>query len=465
MVNQKIAFIDPLGHGRSLLGHKHFMRDWTGATFPGYLPFPPLDLMYAAAYVRERGFDVRIIESNINHWTHQRTIKEIKLDPPQFILIPSTYFTLEDDRYLSMLIRSAFPETRIIFSGPLLTHDPSLVLKDNSADFVALGELEDPILNILKGQYSENIAYKNANNIVIGKRTLLDLNNLPIPARDLIQNNAYKYFVFNRGNPITAMTLSRGCPHSKCKFCHTNLYTLGQHRFRSVDSIIKEIYEVKFKYGIGEIFFRDQVFTANKNIVRDVCDYMISEKINLYWRAQTRVDFVDSDIFKLMHRAGCYQLSFGLESSSQDMLDSINKGITLAQAEEAIKCAKDAGIEVLGLFILGMPGDKEELMKETIDFAIKSGIEFANFNEICFFPGTEITDNYARDGAQFTDYGLLRKYTINAYLRFYLRLVYLKKNIFRLKSFKNIGFLIMAGLREMLSHLGERWFQPPSYEK
>ena len=465
MVNPKIALIDPLGNGRSLFGHKHFIRDWTGATFPGGLPFPPLDLMYAAAYVKERGFHARIIESNINHWTHQRTIKEIKLDPPQFVLIPSTYFTLEDDKYLSRLIREAFPGTRIIFSGPLLTQDPSLVLKEKCADFVVLGELEDPILNILNGEYTANIAYKNANNIIIGKRSLLDLNNLPIPARDLIQNNAYKYFVFNRGNPITAMTLSRGCPHSKCKFCHTNLYTLGRHRFRPVGSIIKEIHEVKFKYGIEEIFFRDQVFTANKSIVHEVCDYMISEKINLYWRAQTRVDYADSDTFKLMRKAGCYQLSFGLESSSQDTLDSVDKGITLAQAKEAIKYAKEAGIEVLGLFILGIPGDQEESIRKTIDFAIKSGIEFANFNKLLFLPGTEIADNYARDRKQLINHRLLKKYTIHAYLKFYLRSAYLRKNMFRLRSFKSIGFVIIAGLREILSHLGGKWLQPFSYEK
>jgi radical SAM superfamily enzyme YgiQ (UPF0313 family) len=451
----KIILLDLLGCGKGLFNrHRHFLKDWTGGWMLGFFSFPPLDLIYAASYLRKQGFsDVRVVEANAKHIYPQEVIKLLREEKPDFILIPSTYFTLEADLSLSRLIRKNLPEVKIIFSGPLVTYDPAIVLKDNSADFVALGELELPVLNIIKGNYSQNIARLKDGQVVSGERSLIDLKELPVPARDLIDNQLYKYAIFNRRNPVTPMTISRGCPHSKCEFCNSNLYSLGQIRYRPLSSITEELDEIAHKYKIGEIFFRDQAFTADKNLVASVCEYMLSHKLNLLWRAQTRVDLVDKEILSLMQQAGCYQISFGFESCSQYSLDLNNKGITVEQSRTAARLAKQAGLEVVGLFIYGMPGDTRSSIRKISDFAVELGLDYVNLNELYILPGNKIYDSHIKDKKIIGSNKNLKKLVRSGYARFYLRPKSLGRLLGKIKNYEDVRFLVRASLDEVLSHL------------
>jgi anaerobic magnesium-protoporphyrin IX monomethyl ester cyclase len=433
MTEAKIILVDTLGYANNLSRHTHFVKDWTGARLPADVCLPPLDFMYAAAYLRQYGCQVKIIEANIKHYPPAKVVDIIRNNLPHFVVIPYTIMGIEADKYLSVLIRKSLPATKIIFFGPLVTYDPAVVLLDNSADYVALGELELPLLNIIKGDYAENVAYKDEQGrVIIGKRRLLDLKELPIPARDIIDNQAYRYAVFNKRNPLTAMTISRGCPYSKCEFCHSNLYTLGQIRYRDFTSIIEEIKEIVFKYKISEIFFRDQAITANRDLISNICEYLIAHKIEILWRGETRVDLVDRDLLNLMHHAGCYQMSFGFESSSQKVLDKNNKGITPEQSRQAARLAKEAGIEVVGLFLYGMLGDTKESMEKQLSFALDLRVDYANFEAICFMPGAPGYENVIKTRPEIFPQEVLRGYVKKAYARFYLRPSFIFKYVLRL---------------------------------
>jgi radical SAM superfamily enzyme YgiQ (UPF0313 family) len=451
----KILLIDPPGCPKGLFGHRHYLRDWTGANFPGYIPFPPLDLMYAAAYLKGHGHKAKIIEANAQHLRNEQILKILQKEDPEFVLISSTYLTLKEDKMLAAFIRRSVPGVKIIFSGPLMTYNPSLALGDGSADFVALGELELPLLNILEGNYIENIAYLEQGNVIIGPRRLLDLRELPIPARDLVDNQIYRYAFFNRRNPVTPMTITRGCPHSQCTFCHANLYTLGQLRFRDFDSVIEEIKEVVYRYKIREIFFRDQTFTADREFIHRICDYLITHNIDILWRVQTRVDLVDKELLFLMRKAGCYQITFGFESCSQAMLDIINKGIRLEQSRQAAKLAKRAGLEVLGLFIYGLPGDTIDSMRNILPFALELDLDFININEIFFFPGSIIYDAYSKKEGKIFPIEQLKSQVRRSYLKFYLRPAYLIRNFTRIGSFSGLNFLIRFSWNELVAHFGK----------
>ena len=180
--------------------------------------------MYAAAYLISNGCEAKIIEGSIKHLTHKKIIEIIKKEHPDYVFLPSTSLSLDDDKDLSLLIRKNIPYAKVIFAGPLVTHQPSLVLSDKSADFAVLGEYESPLLNITKGDYSENIAYLSGNKVICGRRSLVDLDKLPLPARQLIDNQAYRFVIFNKRNPVTTMTISRGCPYGKCEFCNSSLF-------------------------------------------------------------------------------------------------------------------------------------------------------------------------------------------------------------------------------------------------
>lgn len=449
----KVVFLDPLGYSDGSLRHRHFVRDWTGASLPGYIPFPPLDLMYAAAYLRKHGYNTEIIEGNAKHLSNGQLLELIKEKNPDFIVLPTTFFTLQHDKYLARLLRKKIRDLKIIFAGPSVTYDPEMVLSDNSADFVALGELELPVLNILKGDSSENIAYKQDGKVTRGARTLIDLNELAIPARDLIDNQAYRYAIFNKKNPVTAMTISRGCPHSKCEFCHSGIYTLGQERYRNPDSIVSEIEEIVFKYKIGEIFFRDQTFTANRELVVQICEFILSNNIGISWRIVTRADLVDKELLALMYKAGCFQISFGFEGPSQKALDMVNKGFTVEQSRRAAKMAKEIGMEVVGLFVYGMPGETEESIKEIYNFALELNVDYANFNVIFLVPGTALYEKYIINKTKLLPKDLLRQHVVRAYLKFHLRPGYIFKQLSKIKSFQELQFLIRAGLNELLFNL------------
>ena len=448
----KIALIDPFGPRKAYFRHCHLLRDWSGAGTPGYIPIPSLDLLYTAAYLRKHGHEAKIIEASVKHWPHEKVAKNIKADNFDFALIPSSYYSLDDDKYLAKVIRENTPRIKIIFSGPWVTHDPSLVLSDNSADFVALGEYELPCLNIIRGDYSENIAYRDNGNVFCGKRKLVNMGELAIPARDLIDNRAYRYAVFNKRNPVTTMTISRGCPHSKCKFCHAFLFTLKEIRYRDIDSITEEINEIVFKYKIGEILFRDQAFTANRELVFKICEYMISNNIDIAWRVTTRVDLVDKELLALMHRAGCYQISFGFESSSQKSLDLNNKGITLEQSRLAARWAKEAGIEILGLFMLGMPGDTQDSMADLHKFALGLEVDYAQFNEVYLVPGVPLYDEYMKDKTILFPSDLIKKYAMLSYLKFYFRPGFILKQLGRIRSPGDLMFLMKVGVDAFLSY-------------
>lgn len=448
MGSPRIIFIDPLGPGKLFIKHSHFRRDWSGGYMPGCLPLPPLDLMYAAAYLRNYGCDVEIVEASVKHWPPQKVVSYLKGAHPDFIFMVTAYNTIEYDKFIASLIKKQLPKTKVIFSGPLVTHDPSIVLSDDNIDFVALGEPELPLLNIMKGNKVENVAVKKNGNIIYGERSVLDLAELPIPARDLINNSAYSCGSFNRKNPITVATISRGCYHSKCIFCPSNLFTLGKLRYRCFDSIIEELDEIAFEYNIGEIIFRDQTFTANTELVTKICEYIITHKLELAWRASTRVDLVDKKLLQLMKRAGCYQISYGFESNSQYSLDTCNKGTTIEQALQASRWTHDAGIEVVGLFLLGIPGDTIKTLKGLVKFVRELNIDCLQIHQPYFAPGTPMYETYGKNPSSLLPHNLVMRHLFYTHIRFYLRPSYLWKQIKCIRKMSDFRLLLekVAGL-------------------
>jgi radical SAM superfamily enzyme YgiQ (UPF0313 family) len=453
----KVLLIDPLGRSKKFLKHKHYLRDWSGTYIAGYVPFPPLDLISAAAYVRKHGFTVAVIEASIRHWTNSKVAEIIRKSQAEFVLIPSAYFSLDDDRDLAARIKAVKPQCTIIFSGPALTTDPSIILQDWNCDFVALGELELPLLAIVCGDYSHNVAYRKDGKIVCAKRTLLDLAELPLPARDLIDNNAYRYAIFNRRNPVTSMILTRGCKHGKCTFCQGNVFALGQVRCRQIADIERELTDIYCNYGIKEIFFRDQSFTNDRELVVRVCEYIIAQKFDLVWRANTRVDLLDEELLIVMKKAGCYQLSLGIESASQYVLDVLNKGITLDQVRSIVQYAKDLGIEILGNFMLGCPGDTEESMNALCDYALSLNVDYVNMNKFCLISGIDDYTEFKKGKLTLPPNDLVERILKRSFLRFHFRPRFLLHQLKRIRSLSDLFFLIQMGLNMFLTHFSSFW--------
>ncbi|OQY04145.1 MAG: hypothetical protein B6I22_10000 [Desulfobacteraceae bacterium 4572_123] len=259
-------------------------------------------------------------------------------------------------------------------------------------DFIVIGEGEESILELARGECSradiKGIAYRDGSRtITTGVRPFTDVNTLPLPARHLIPLGRYRAL----GMPIS-MTSSRGCPFH-CIFCVGRKMVGAKVRYRNAGSVADEIQYLR-TLGFHQINLADDLFTANKKHCHDVCDEIIRRNLNVKWTSFARVDTVSTDVLVKMKAAGCQAVSFGIESANARILKTIKKGITLKQVVDAINMCNTAGIMPHASFILGLPGETPETIRETVDFGLemkKLGLSYG-FHLLAPFPGTEIRD-------------------------------------------------------------------------
>lgn len=439
-----MLFLNPLAviNGK----HYHFLRDWAGGEVPASIVYPPMDQVAAATLLNENGFKTAVIDASLLHIYPGDLVTSVKKHSPKYIQIPSAWDSYHSDMELAARLKDTVPSAKIVFSGPGATHDPGSFLKEKTGDFVILGEIEEPSLQIVKRDISSNIAMIQNGRIEKKPRKILnDLDLLPIPDRSLLHYKKYSA-PFARRNPFTSMNISKGCQHSDCIFCPTSLWSPGNARYRSVDRIREEILQIVEVFGIGEILFRDQTFTGNRELVQEICDYLLADRLEIGWRCTTRVDCVDTDLLRLMKRAGCHQVSFGIESNSQEVLDRNRKGITLEESREAVLMAKNAGIEVTGLFMFGMLEQSIDSMRSMVRYARDLGVDYAQFNVATKVPSTLFfEEEFSSSGKDRPTEAVkasspagseeLASMVRKAYLQFYFHPEYLFRRIGKVSSF------------------------------
>lgn len=344
--------------------------------------YPPTELLYVASYLRKNGCAVKVIDGAL-----AGSMAEVidKIKNPKFFIIMAGIFSYNIDSRFINALRNLFPNAKVIVFG----QGASFITEDylKVADYAVFGEPEKPILEIVRGKKRiKGVSYRKKNKCVINKTPnfVKNLDYLPFPARNLIDNSKYKH-AFMR--PYAMVYSSRGCPY-KCIFCTSKGYS-PLFRERSVKNVINELKELKEKYNITNFGFMDETFTIRKKRVVEICKEMIREGLDMKWIALGRADNVDFETLEWMKRAGCRIMMYGIESSSQKVLDYLKKGYKTSDVEKAIKLTKDAGIEVHGFFIFGSPPDTEESIEESILFARYLDLDYASFNIYVPYPGTE----------------------------------------------------------------------------
>ena len=196
--------------------------------------------------------------------------------------------------------------------------------------------------------------------------------------------------------PTYGLLVQRGCPYS-CIYCDPRVHG-RKIRHNSIDKLIFQIRHLKEKYNMRGIIFQDSAFTINMNFTKQFCQRLIDEKLNLAWTCSTRVDRVNPELLSLMKKAGCWGLSYGLESGNEESLKLIRKDVTLSQNIEAVKMAKKAGLQVIGSIILCLPGEDEAMVRNTIKFTKKLKLDTVIFFLPVPFPGTELYEVCKREG-------------------------------------------------------------------
>ncbi len=362
-------------------------------------PSPSFGLMSLAAYLIEKGYEVRIEDYIIEDCSDERfktIIEEFKPD-----VVGATAVSMTVKKSLSILkgYRSAAPGIITVMGGPHATFDSSGILNSGVVDFIVRGEGEITFTELLStiAEGGEISGVRGISHISDGKvhhtpdRELIeDINILPYPARDLVALSKYKAMDL----PINMIT-SRGCPHS-CIFCLGRKMVGSRVRHYDVERVVDE-FELLSGMGFGQINISDDLFTSNKKRCMAICDEIISRGITQAWTAFARVDTISEDLLEKLKEAGCTTLCFGIESGNQEILDRVKKKITLDKCRIASELCRKVGILPFASYILGLPGETEETVMNTINFARELNMDFG-IHILAPFPGTELREKYEEYG-------------------------------------------------------------------
>lgn len=438
---------------------------------------PLLNLALLAAPVMQAGYSVRILDLNVEDEPDVYLEDAILKENPALAGITFTTPLYREAKRLAAYIKELRQDMILVAGGPHATTFPAEILKESAFDVVAVGEadfvMRDLLLNKDK-KVVRGIVFKESGNILQTNTNefLNNLDDLPFPQWDLY--NLKKYMrpsLSNRMSPSGYIETSRGCPWG-CVFCNKNIQG-RKFRPKSPVRVVDEI-QYMLKSGFNEINILDDAFSTDIDRAKIICDEIVARGLKFPWHPTNgiRVNCVDRELFLKMKKAGCYKVSFGIESGNQDVLNGIDKNINLEQVRKAVRWAKEIGLETFGYFMIGLPGDTEETIRETIRFAKELRLDFARFSITIPFPGTKLFEAWdsqglikTKDWNKYNCYSprhelynhpslsheLLEKYYHKAHRKFYFSPSYLARRI--IISLKDGVFF-----RDLRLFLKTNWF-------
>lgn len=413
---------------------------------------PPLNLMYLGGMLEKESYNVRIIDDDLEELKYEEICRIMSKTQPPVVGVTATTPTIKNALEYVKLSKKILPNSLTVIGGSHSTFTPTETLKScPDLDVVVIGEGEKTMLELAseftdknKGNLTDikGIAYQKNGTIKLNppRELINDLDSIPFPARHLVPFKSYGTTKENSSDMIT----SRGCVYN-CDYCSSSLIMGKKFRTRSPENVVNEIEHLIEKYKLKKIAFMDDTFMLNRRRANAIADEIKNRGLDIGFVASSRVDMVNKGLLEKLKDAGLTTLYYGVESGSQRILNLMKKGITLNQAETAVKSAKEVGVEVLTSFIIGFPGETREEMDKTINFSIKLNADYSQFSILTPFPGTPIyyelkkkklidTENWnkytvLKSVIKYEDLGLSKKLVekklAQAYLKFYSRPKYL----------------------------------------
>jgi len=389
---------------------------------------PPLGLAYLASYLEKYYYPVTILDSiaegNNKLFTNKKegycryglndsqVLNQIKKNSPDIIGISCMYSAYAGDAHrMAKLAKSLNPKTLVVVGGAHASIFPELTLKDKNIDIVVSGEGELTLLEIVK-RFEEGKSLSNIPGTLVrkGKKIksnppreyLKDIDSIPFPSWHLLPMEKYlsvKGQDYAMRRPGMVMITSRGCP-GRCIYCSIHSVWGNSWRGRSPKNVVDEIEKLVIEYGINEFYFFDDSMGANKKRLGKICDEIIKRKLDIRWSPPNGIAHwtLDEKLLEKMKKAGCYRITFGIESGNLETRKFIGKPYDLSQAKKMIKHANKIGMWTICTNIIGFPYETRQQIQDTIDFAVKSGTDLAVFYLLCPHPGTKVYDIFKSEG-------------------------------------------------------------------
>lgn len=376
----------------------------------------PLGLAYLGAVLEEKGYKVNAFNFSNKSWVKEEgNIREIiKKENPDVVGVS----VMSNNRISSFRLLKMAKEINkkiVTLSGGVHTSFMYNQILENypEVDFAVLGEAEETIvelMNAIKKKKTSNelrkikgLAFRHKGEIIKTevRQRIKDLDKLPIPKHEYFKDQIYRY-------KMAYIITSRGCPFN-CKFCPSSAYWGRMVCQRSAKNVLNEIkYVIKEFPGLERIYFCDDEFILDKKRIIDLCRMILEEHINIKWECIGRATSVSDELIKWMREAGCAEISFGVESGSQKLLDNINKKVKVAEIIEAYEICHRNGLRTNVMLISGLPGENSETVKETIKL-VKKVRCVGEPSILQIYPGTEIYELAKKHGLLDDNYWLTNK--------------------------------------------------------
>jgi len=389
----------------------------------------PLGLGYLAAVLEREGHDVHLWDGAVE----SQSLANL-LDEQSFDVAGITSATPLIHEAWDAAAEARTRNSVTMLGGPHLTLMPGESLEQDCVDLVVRGEAEDTILEVVRqlekdrGELDTStgtrrfgssdwceiagLSFRNAGGEIVHnapRKPPQDLDRLPFPAHHLYKIERYTNLqprtdgLDPHARAYTILT-SRGCPY-QCIYC-SKAVTGNTWRPRSPENVIDEWQKLVVDLRATEIGVTDDVMTLDIKRAKRICQLLIDEGLNTVpWITihGIRADNTDLELLQLMKAAGCKRVGFGVESGNQHVLDCIKKGQTIDDVRQAFRNARLAGLETVGFFIFGLPGENEDTMEDTINLALELDPDLANFMIAAPYPGTDLYDMVLEEGDLFSD--------------------------------------------------------------
>jgi radical SAM superfamily enzyme YgiQ (UPF0313 family) len=369
---------------------------------------PPLGLAYLAAVLERDGHEVRVIDCPACAIDHEKLKVELSSFAPKLVGLTAMTPTIPSALLSARAAKEACPNSKVILGGPHATFmDKQIISEEKSIDIVVRGEGEQTLMEIAQNASNaerlhdiNGITFRNKGHIVQtpDRFFIQNLDDIPRPA--------YKYFPLEKyrifGKMFLPIITSRGCPF-QCSFCVTSRLFGEKFRARTAKSVVDELEWLRDVYGANGVSFYDDTLTLDRKRILEICSEIKKRKIEIPWGCQTRVDQVSKEVIGKMREANCNEVSFGVESGCQEILDAVHKRTSIEQNEKAIRWAKKEGLFVAVSAIIAYPGETRETVKQTVDLLQRMEPDDAYLCIATPYPGTELRSIVEKSGWKMSD--------------------------------------------------------------
>lgn len=399
---------------------------------PEYVMAPiPLNLLYLGTYLKSRGLDCKIKELGVFSYddvisdneagtircglSDEKITAMIMEENPKIVGIGCVYtMHFLDVVSIARLIKKINPAVKVVLGGNHATSFSESIAREPAFDFIVRGEGEITFHELCAHLLEKNgdpggiegLTFRNLKNEIITtphRKLIHDLDELPPPDYSLIDVAKYANPVnkspYVMRYPLLGMMTSRGCP-GKCVFCTVKTVWGRSWRAKGAQKTVDEIELLVKKYGIREISFLDDSVSVNKQRWMEICNEIIKRKLNIKWTTPNGIAFwtLDREILKLMKKAGCYRITLGIESGNEETKKFIGKTYPLSQAGDVIKYANRLGMWTICTNIIGFPYETREAIADTVNFAKRSGTDFATFYLLAPHLTSDVYQYFQKEG-------------------------------------------------------------------